>query len=56
MLKRLLALTVLALAASASPASATHSGDLDCTDFSSQAAAQYHMNAHPGDPDGLGWQ
>jgi micrococcal nuclease len=37
----------------AAPASAHHSFDLDCTDFSSQAAAQYHMNAHPGDLDGL---
>ncbi len=40
-------------AASAAPAMAYHSVDLDCTDFPSQAAAQYHMNAHPGDPDGL---
>ena len=40
-------------AASAALALAYHSFDLDCTDFSSQAAAQYHMNAHPGDPDGL---
>ena len=42
-----------ALLLSAAPALAHHSFDLDCTDFSSQAAAQYHMNAHPGDPDGL---
>ena len=42
-----------ALLLSAAPALAHHSVDLDCTDFSSQAAAQYHMNAHPGDPDGL---
>ena len=42
-----------ALLLSAAPASADHSIDLDCTDFPSQAAAQYHMNAHPGDPDGL---
>ncbi len=27
--------------------------DLDCPDFATQAAAQFHMNAHPGDPDGL---
>lgn len=42
-----------ALMLSAAPALAHHSFDLDCADFSSQAAAQYHMNAHPGDPDGL---
>jgi endonuclease YncB( thermonuclease family) len=38
---------------SAAPAAAHHGYDMDCADFSSQAAAQYHMNAHPGDPDGL---
>ena len=42
-----------ALLLSAAPASAHHSFDVDCTDFSSQAAAQYHTNTHPGDPDGL---
>lgn len=47
--KRLLAATILAFAFSAAPASA----DVNCSDFSSQAAAQYYMNAHPGDPDGL---
>ena len=36
-----------------SPASATHGYDLDCSDFSNQAAAQAHLAAHPGDPDGL---
>ena len=37
----------------AAPASAHHAYDMDCPQFPSQAAAQYHMNAHPGDPDGL---
>ncbi len=32
---------------------ATHGGDLDCPDFANQAAAQAHLGAHPGDPDGL---
>lgn len=32
---------------------ATHGYDMDCTNFGSQASAQYHMNAHPGDPDRL---
>ena len=48
-----LAASLLALALSAAPALADHSYDLDCADFAAQAAAQYHMNAHPGDPDGL---
>jgi hypothetical protein len=51
-IKRLLACTVLALAmtgGSAAPASA----DVNCSAFSTQAAAQHYMNAHPGDPDGL---
>ncbi|MDA0182239.1 Ig-like domain-containing protein [Solirubrobacter phytolaccae] len=30
-----------------------YTGDRDCDDFSTQAAAQAWMNAHPGDPDGL---
>jgi len=50
---RLFAGTALAFAIWATPASATHAGDLDCGDFSTQSAAQYHMNNHPGDPDGL---
>lgn len=37
----------------AGPALATHSGDLDCDDFSSQADAQAHLDAHPSDPDNL---
>jgi endonuclease YncB( thermonuclease family) len=34
-------------------AQATHAGDLDCSDFANQAAAQQHLAEHPGDPDGL---
>ena len=45
--------TLLVLAFSATPAAAHHSYDMDCPSFSSQASAQFHMNAHPGDPDGL---
>ena len=37
----------------ASPASADHGYDLDCADFATQAEAQAHFLAHPGDPDGL---
>jgi endonuclease YncB( thermonuclease family) len=37
----------------AAPAPAGHGGDADCSDFPTQAAAQQHMNEHPGDPDGL---
>jgi len=44
---------VCALFAAPSPAAATHSGDLDCSAFATQAAAQAHHDAHPGDPDGL---
>ena len=50
LLKRLLPFTILLFAVFAAPASAA---DLNCSDFASQAAAQYYMNAHPGDPDGL---
>ncbi|HUF52781.1 MAG TPA: hypothetical protein VMR52_03270 [Dehalococcoidia bacterium] len=32
---------------------ADHSGDLNCSDFPNQKAAQDHYNAHPGDPDNL---
>jgi endonuclease YncB( thermonuclease family) len=42
-----------ALVAVPSPAAATHTGDVDCADFATQAAAQSHLLAHPGDPDGL---
>ena len=33
--------------------SADHPGDFDCPNFSSQAAAQAHLRAHPSDPDEL---
>src|SRR5688572_29486714 len=36
-----------------SPASATHGYDRDCPSFANQSAAQNHLLAHPGDPDGL---
>lgn len=42
-----------ALAALPSPAAATHGGDVNCSHFATQAAAQSHLVAHPGDPDGL---
>jgi len=42
-----------ALAALPSSAAANHAGDLDCSDFPNKAAAQAHLAAHPGDPDGL---
>lgn len=46
--------TVCALAASASAsAPAAPAADLDCSDFASQAAAQQHLQATPGDPDRL---
>jgi hypothetical protein len=48
-MRRLFLLTVLAFAFNVAPASA----DVNCSSFSSQAAAQYYFNAHPGDPDGL---
>ena len=52
--RRLPSLAVLAaLMALASPAAANHPGDVDCPDFATQAAAQGHLLAHPGDPDGL---
>ncbi len=37
----------------ASPAAATHGADVNCSDFANKAAAQRHLEAHPGDPDGL---
>jgi endonuclease YncB( thermonuclease family) len=45
--------TLLVLVLLATPAAAHHGYDMDCSSFSSQASAQSHMNAHPGDPDGL---
>ncbi len=37
----------------ASPAGATHPGDVDCGDFTYQEEAQAHLDAHPSDPDNL---
>lgn len=50
---RLPVLTVLLVLWIPTSASATHSGDRDCSDFPNQAAAQQHMDAHAGDPDDL---
>lgn len=50
---RVLGAVVVVFALWAVPASAHHAYDMDCPQFPSQAAAQYHMNNHPGDPDGL---
>ena len=44
---------IAALVALPSPALATHGADVNCPSFASQAAAQAHLAAHPGDPDGL---
>jgi endonuclease YncB( thermonuclease family) len=44
---------IAALLALPSSATATHTGDVDCPDFATQAAAQNHLLADPGDPDGL---
>jgi endonuclease YncB( thermonuclease family) len=44
---------VVALIALPSSAAANYVGDVDCPDFATQAAAQSHLLAHPGDPDGL---
>jgi endonuclease YncB( thermonuclease family) len=41
------------LAALPSSAAATHASDVDCADFPNQGAAQSHLLALPGDPDGL---
>ena len=46
-------LAIGALLALPSPATATHGADVDCSSFPTQAAAQSHLGAHPGDPDGL---
>ena len=48
-----LAAVFVAVVMLSAPASGHHSYDLDCPSFATQAAAQYHLNAHPGDPDGL---
>jgi endonuclease YncB( thermonuclease family) len=42
-----------ALAAASASAPAAPAADLDCSDFASQAAAQQHLQAIPGDPDRL---
>jgi len=42
-----------ALLALPSPAAATHGVDVNCPSFGSQGAAQAHLDAHPGDLDGL---
>jgi len=54
-MRRLLPLVcaVSMLAALPSAASANHAGDVNCSAFATQAAAQSHLVAHPGDPDGL---
>ena len=55
-MRRPLLLPILAAAALIglpSSAAAHHAGDLDCSDFPDKAAAQAHLAAHPGDPDGL---
>jgi len=49
----LLVCAVSALIALPSSAAATHGVDVDCSNFANQGAAQGHLNAHPGDPDGL---
>jgi LPXTG-motif cell wall-anchored protein len=47
------ALGVLSLLTVAPAALASHSGDLDCSDFDTQREAQAHLTRHPGDPDRL---
>lgn len=44
---------VLTTLLSNGPAWATHSYDVNCSDFQYQEDAQAWLNAHPGDPDGL---
>lgn len=46
-------LLVLGGAIMLAPAALAQAGDQDCADFSSQAAAQAHLQADPSDPDGL---
>lgn len=48
-----LAASVVALVLFPASASASHGHDVDCADFATWEAAQAHMTAHPGDPDGL---
>jgi Excalibur calcium-binding domain len=46
-------LLVLGGVVMSAPAALGQAGDQDCGDFSSQAAAQAHLQADPSDPDGL---
>jgi LPXTG-motif cell wall-anchored protein len=48
-----LVLLVLGGAVMLAPTALAQAGDQDCADFSSQAAAQAHLQADPSDPDGL---
>lgn len=48
-----LALAVPAVGALAAPPAADHGVDVDCRNFTYQEDAQAHLEAHPGDPDGL---
>jgi micrococcal nuclease len=52
-MRLLLPVALAALLVPAAPAVASHGYDMDCTDFRTQSEAQAHMDAHPGDPDGL---
>ena len=52
-LMRLMLALIVAFVALVSSASATHGADVNCSDFATQAEAQRHLAAHPGDPDGL---
>lgn len=54
-MRPLLCLAICTLVAVAAPgtARADHGTDRNCTDFETQADAQGHLDAHPGDPDGL---
>ncbi|MFC3040540.1 excalibur calcium-binding domain-containing protein [Virgibacillus xinjiangensis] len=46
-------LSVIFVFGAGQPVFANHSGDLNCSDFNTQAEAQAHLEAHPNDPDGL---
>jgi LPXTG-motif cell wall-anchored protein len=53
--RRLIPVVFLVLGALAlvAPAALAQADDQNCSDFSSQAAAQAHLRADPSDPDGL---
>ena len=55
MVRRLIAVVLLVIGGTliAAPTALAQAGDQDCADFSSQAAAQAHLEADPSDPDGL---